>query len=158
VFSGVPQATVLWSVLCNVFINDLCNSIKPSSYCLLADDIKILHTISSATYCTLLQSHIDSIQGWCAANGMKLNIDKTRVITFRRKLTPLIIITNCVININLYRLHQISRSTFRSYTLDSKTTNASNRSLHLYASVVFPSHSLQLCLRIWASKITHFIS
>ena len=64
--------------------NNLCNSTKYTRY-LFADYIKISRSISSAAACTLLQSDIDSILGWCAANRMKLNIDKTRVITFTRK-------------------------------------------------------------------------
>jgi hypothetical protein len=33
----------------------------------------------------LLQAHIEHIQPWCAANCVKLNVSKTRVITFSRK-------------------------------------------------------------------------
>jgi hypothetical protein len=46
---------------------------------------KIFHTISSVTDCTLRQSGTDSLHSWCAADGMKLNIYETRVITFTRK-------------------------------------------------------------------------
>jgi len=63
--------------------NDFCNSIKHSRH-LFADDIKIYRTVSSAVDCTLLQSDTDSIRGWCAANCMILNIDKTPVITFTK--------------------------------------------------------------------------
>jgi hypothetical protein len=54
-------------------------------YFLFADDIKIFHTVSSTTDCTLPQSDIDSIDGWCGANCIKLNTDKTKVITFTYK-------------------------------------------------------------------------
>jgi hypothetical protein len=40
--------------------------------------------------CYLLQSDINSVQGWCTANGMKLNIGKTIVISFSRKTIVLI--------------------------------------------------------------------
>ena len=46
---------------------------------------KIFHTVSSVTDCTLQQSDTDSLHSWCAADGMKLNIYKTGVITFTRK-------------------------------------------------------------------------
>jgi hypothetical protein len=85
VLSGVPQGSVLGPLLFNVYINDLCDSIKHSRYLLFADDIKIYRAISSPEDCNLLQSDIDSIRDWCAANFMKLNIDKTKVITFSRK-------------------------------------------------------------------------
>jgi len=40
--------------------------------------MKICRTVRSATHYTLLQSEIDSIRGWFAANCVKLNTDKTR--------------------------------------------------------------------------------
>lgn len=67
-------------------INDLCWSIKHSTYFLFADDIKIFRTVKSATDCTLLESDDDSIRDWCAANCTKINIDKIGVIIFKRKI------------------------------------------------------------------------
>jgi hypothetical protein len=90
VLSGVPQGSVLGPLFFNVFVNDLCDSIKHSRYLLFADDIKIYRAISSPEDCNLLQSDIDAIRDWCAANSMKLNIDKTNVITFSRKTNILI--------------------------------------------------------------------
>jgi hypothetical protein len=85
VLSGVPQGSVLGPLLFNIFVNDLCNVIKHSRYLSCADDIKIYCAVSCVTDCTLLQSDIDSICGWCVTNCMKLNYDKTKVITFTRK-------------------------------------------------------------------------
>jgi len=39
-------------------------------------DIKIVGTLSSATDCTLLQSDIDSIRGWCVANNIIRSTEK----------------------------------------------------------------------------------
>jgi hypothetical protein len=52
--------------------------------------IKIFRAVDSPQDCYLLQSDINSIQGWCTANCMKLNIGKTRVISFSRKTNVLI--------------------------------------------------------------------
>jgi hypothetical protein len=41
--------------------------------------------------CSLLQFDTDSVQGWCTANFMKLDISKTRVITFPRKTNIILI-------------------------------------------------------------------
>jgi hypothetical protein len=82
--SGVPQGPVLGPLLFNIFINDLCNVINYSRYLLFADDIKIFCVIKSPNDWKLLQSDIDSVQGWCIANFMKLSISNTRVITFSR--------------------------------------------------------------------------
>jgi hypothetical protein len=90
VLSGIPQGYVLGPLLFNIFMNDLCNNINYSRYLLFADDIKIFHVIKSPNDCNRLHSDIDSVQGWCTANFMKLNISKTRVISFSRKANTLI--------------------------------------------------------------------
>jgi hypothetical protein len=59
-------------------------------YLLFADYIKIYRAISSPEDCNLLQFDIDSIRGWCDANYIKLNVDKTKVITFSMKTNILI--------------------------------------------------------------------
>jgi hypothetical protein len=85
VTSGVPQGSVLGPFLFNLFINDLCNSITYSKVLLFADDFKILRVINSPHDCHLLQHDINSISDWCSANSMRLNIVKTRVMTYTRK-------------------------------------------------------------------------
>jgi hypothetical protein len=81
----VPQGSVLGPLLFNAFINDICDSVAHSRYLLFADDINIYRGVESPQDCTLLQSDKNSIQGWCIANCMKLNITKTRIISFSRK-------------------------------------------------------------------------
>jgi hypothetical protein len=56
---------------------------------IFADDIKIYWAFRFPQDCYLLQSDINSIQGWCIANGMKLNISKTKVISFSKKTNVL---------------------------------------------------------------------
>jgi len=78
VLPGVPQGPLLGPLLFSVFINDFCNSIEHSRYCLFADDITVSRTVSSA----LLPPNIDAIS---AAKCMTLNTGNTRVIAFTRK-------------------------------------------------------------------------
>jgi hypothetical protein len=85
VISGVLQGSSVWPLLFNVFVTDLCNVIKHSRHLLFADEIKIYCTVSCETDCTLLQSDIGSVCGWCTANCMKLKYDKIKVPTFTRK-------------------------------------------------------------------------
>jgi hypothetical protein len=77
-------------MLFNVFINDICDAVAHSKCLLFADDVKIYQAVKSTKDCELLQSDINSIQGWCIANCMKLNITKTKVISFSKKTNVLI--------------------------------------------------------------------
>jgi hypothetical protein len=90
ILSGVPQGSVLGPLLFNAFINDICDVVAHSKFLLFADDIKIFRAVNSPQDCNLLQSDISSVYDWCVANGMKLNIGKTRVISFSRKTNALI--------------------------------------------------------------------
>jgi hypothetical protein len=77
---------VLWPLLINVFINDLCNVIKFSNYLVFADDIKIFQAKKCPQDCSLLQMDIETICNWCTANHRELNVSKTRVISLTRKI------------------------------------------------------------------------
>jgi hypothetical protein len=95
---GVPQGSTLGPLLFNVSINDICDSIYNSQCLLFADDLKIYRSISDADDCILLQHNIDSVQNWCVNNVMKLNLNKTTIISFTRK-------TNSIyFNYNLCRI------------------------------------------------------
>jgi hypothetical protein len=73
-----------------VFINNICHAVAHSKYLLLADDMKIYQAVKSSQDCSLLQSDVNSMKGWCIANYMKLKMSKTRVISFSRKTKVLI--------------------------------------------------------------------
>jgi hypothetical protein len=62
VLDAVPQVSVLGSFIYDVFINEICSSMKHSKYFSFVY-IKIVVTVSSATDCTLLHSDIGSIRG-----------------------------------------------------------------------------------------------
>jgi hypothetical protein len=84
--SWVPQGSTLGPLLFNICINDICNTIHNSRYLLFADDLKIYRAITTVHDCKLLQHDINSVHNWCLANGMKINIGKTTIISFSRKL------------------------------------------------------------------------
>jgi hypothetical protein len=93
----VPQGSTLGPILFNIFINDICNTIHNSRYILFAHDLKIYRAITSVYDCKLLQHDINSVHNWCLANGMKINIDKTTIISYSRKTNSIPLIINYVI-------------------------------------------------------------
>jgi hypothetical protein len=61
VLSGLTQGSVLWPLLFNICINDLCEVINHSSCLLFADDLKVYRAIKSPNDCFLLQSDIERV-------------------------------------------------------------------------------------------------
>lgn len=90
VTSGVPQGSHLGPLLFNIFINDV-TSIFVHSKCLLyADDLKVFCKINNVRDCVNMQRDIDLFNNWCEHNGMTLNIDKCKSMSFHRKINPIL--------------------------------------------------------------------
>jgi hypothetical protein len=83
--AGVPQGTTLGPNLFSILINDISAKISHSRFLLFADDLKIYRNIKSSEDCKALQVDIDAVRQWCSENGMELNIQKTKIISFTRK-------------------------------------------------------------------------
>lgn len=83
--SGVPQDSVLRSLLFLVFINDIANDISSSGH-LYGHDYIVFQTIETEADSAALQANIDSIWNWCSKWNMKLNTKKKcNLIRFTRK-------------------------------------------------------------------------
>jgi hypothetical protein len=80
--SGVPQGSVLSSLLFIIYINDLPDVIRHSKIFLYADDVKILRRIDCRMDCLLFQQDLDAIATWCSTWQLKLNISKCIYIRF----------------------------------------------------------------------------
>lgn len=89
VASGIPQGSILGPLLFLIFINDIPQSL--SNCCLLyADDLKFYRRILSNQDCISLQSDINQLFDWSVANGLSLNVNKCCVMSFSRRVQPLL--------------------------------------------------------------------
>jgi hypothetical protein len=77
---------VLVLLLFSVVINNLCSAVKYSNCLLFADDVKKCREIKSPYDSWLLQSDINNVAVWCVSNYMNINVNKTGVISFCRKI------------------------------------------------------------------------
>ena len=83
--SGIPQGSVLCSLLFVIYINDLpevCNG--DSDLFLFADDAKLLKHICQANDSYLLQDACQKLYDWSEKWLMKLNTDKCKTLTIGR--------------------------------------------------------------------------
>ncbi|CAM5136177.1 unnamed protein product [Eretmochelys imbricata] len=76
--SGVPQGSVLGSVLFNIFINDLEKGVN-SKVAKFADDTKLLKIVKSQADCEELQKDLSDLGDWATKWQMKFSVDKCKV-------------------------------------------------------------------------------
>ena len=87
VTSGVPQGSILGPLLFFIFMNSIFNipSSHGSKIMVYADDIVLYKPITTDLDLTALQNDIVSVDSWAKANSLKLNVMKTKAVTFSRK-------------------------------------------------------------------------
>ena len=85
VLSGVPQGSVLGSVLFLIFINGLPDNIR-SSVRLFADDCVLYRNIKSPIDCQILQYDLNSLSQWETDWQMKFNVAKCHSMRVTRHL------------------------------------------------------------------------
>jgi hypothetical protein len=88
VTSGVPQGTVLGSILFLIYINDFPEYLTHSKLRLFADDSIIYKEIIGQDDCKKLQSDLDAAARWETDWLMAFHPDKCTVFTITQKKTP----------------------------------------------------------------------
>ena len=117
---GVPQGLILGPLFYIIYANDLTELIKNCHIALYADDT-VLYTAHRdfATSVTKMQADIDSLAGWCHCNGINVNTDKTKLMTFgsTRSLTKLPLYD---ITYEGYPIQKVLSYKYLGMTLDNK--------------------------------------
>merc|ERR1719309_960275 len=73
VVSGVPQGTVLASILFIIMISDIDESLKSSIVRLFADDTRVSAKIRTKEDMELLQRDLEEVYSWAEENAMEFN-------------------------------------------------------------------------------------
>ena len=79
--SGIPQGSILGPLLFVVFINDLPNVCPDEDLYMFADDTKIFKLIQNINDSLTLNETCQSVYDWCEDWGMKINIEKCKVLS-----------------------------------------------------------------------------
>ena len=85
VTSGVPQGSHLGPILFTLFINDLPPVLRNTNILLYADDVKLFSKLTDGNSHLKLQNDLDNFVKWCMCNGLCLNLDKCKVMSFSRR-------------------------------------------------------------------------
>lgn len=79
VSTGTPQGGIISPILFAFIMSKLIPLNDSTEYIKYADDLTVLHTYSQFSR---LDSELNNINSWCAANNMTLNASKTKIMHF----------------------------------------------------------------------------
>ena len=83
---GVPQGSILGSLLFILYINDIVNVSKLANLIMFADDTNLFYSHSNIDeLCKLIDDDLILFSRWFKLNKLSLNIEKTNCIFFNTK-------------------------------------------------------------------------
>ena len=120
VTQGVPQGSVLGPLFYILYANDISDTIINCKVAMYADDT-VLYTADSNFEDSMrkMRSDVQALSSWCGENGIRMNTDKTKTMSFGsakklKKLPPL------CINIDDAPLQTVSCYKYLGVTLDGQ--------------------------------------
>ena len=122
--SGVPQGSNLGPLLFILFFNDATLILDHGCKLVYADDLKLYLEVRSREDCYRLQNMLNMFAEWCQRNKLTISIGKCQVITFHRKINPVLF----DYQIDGVTLNRVSHVTDLGVQLDSKMTFDLHRS------------------------------
>ena len=92
VMSGVPQGSILGSLLFLIFVNDLPGSVSnQTAMAMFADDTKCYRAVQRVEDGKGFQLDLDNLMKWCLDWKMDLNQTKCGVLNITRSPQPIIV-------------------------------------------------------------------
>ena len=86
--SGVPQGSLLGTLLFLLFADDLSNAVETSRVACYADDTKVFKSIDSIIDCNILQSDLNNLVSWSESSGLIFNQSRCKYHRITRKRLP----------------------------------------------------------------------
>ena len=79
VLSGVPQGTVLGTLLFLIMISDIYKDVSASKLVSFADDTRLYSSVRDVTDCDNLQLDLNAVYDWASSNNMFFNFKKSNL-------------------------------------------------------------------------------